>query len=155
MFFFFFFQAEDGIRDGTVTGVQTCALPISKPAPPSTALSDVGTVLRPARSALVGTVWLTRAPATTTKTLASTSTARLTPAAAPVPVTAIQQDLSLPDRALTWSPRRAARRRGHGGGPARSRRSPPASRPPPGRSARPSPAAPRPARSAPGGWRKR
>src|SRR5256886_6762788 len=27
--FFFFFQAEDGIRDLTVTGVQTCALPIS------------------------------------------------------------------------------------------------------------------------------
>src|SRR5207248_2817100 len=27
--FFFFFQAEDGIRDRTVTGVQTCALPIS------------------------------------------------------------------------------------------------------------------------------
>src|SRR5438270_5070447 len=26
--FFFFFQAEDGIRDWTVTGVQTCALPI-------------------------------------------------------------------------------------------------------------------------------
>src|SRR5689334_25313082 len=26
----FFFQAEDGIRDGTVTGVQTCALPISR-----------------------------------------------------------------------------------------------------------------------------
>src|SRR2546430_15727927 len=26
----FFFQAEDGIRDLTVTGVQTCALPISK-----------------------------------------------------------------------------------------------------------------------------
>src|SRR6266568_7796339 len=25
----FVFQAEDGIRDGTVTGVQTCALPIS------------------------------------------------------------------------------------------------------------------------------
>src|SRR5689334_25399732 len=25
----FLFQAEDGIRDGTVTGVQTCALPIS------------------------------------------------------------------------------------------------------------------------------
>src|SRR5689334_24683735 len=33
---FFFFQAEDGIRDGTVTGVQTCALPIS---PPSGSLS--------------------------------------------------------------------------------------------------------------------
>src|SRR5688572_32825728 len=28
MSFFFFFQAEDGIRDLTVTGVQTCALPI-------------------------------------------------------------------------------------------------------------------------------
>src|SRR5205823_12209248 len=27
---FFFFQAEDGIRDKLVTGVQTCALPISK-----------------------------------------------------------------------------------------------------------------------------
>src|SRR5215475_3655744 len=29
-FFFFFFQAEDGIRDFHVTGVQTCALPISR-----------------------------------------------------------------------------------------------------------------------------
>src|SRR2546422_650877 len=28
LFFFFFFQAEDGIRDVAVTGVQTCALPI-------------------------------------------------------------------------------------------------------------------------------
>src|SRR2546426_11237573 len=28
MFLFFFFQAEDGIRDYKVTGVQTCALPI-------------------------------------------------------------------------------------------------------------------------------
>src|SRR5437016_8513522 len=27
-FFFFFFQADDGIRDWSVTGVQTCALPI-------------------------------------------------------------------------------------------------------------------------------
>src|SRR2546427_6861929 len=35
MFFyvFFFFQAEDGIRDLTVTGVQTCALPITTSAP--------------------------------------------------------------------------------------------------------------------------
>src|SRR3989454_3769977 len=30
MCFFFFFQAEDGIRDYKVTGVQTCALPISR-----------------------------------------------------------------------------------------------------------------------------
>src|SRR5207247_5296040 len=29
LFFYFFFQAEDGIRDPLVTGVQTCALPIS------------------------------------------------------------------------------------------------------------------------------
>src|SRR5215213_4377052 len=29
MYYFFFFQAEDGIRDWSVTGVQTCALPIS------------------------------------------------------------------------------------------------------------------------------
>src|ERR1039457_7432912 len=28
LFLFFFFQAEDGIRDYKVTGVQTCALPI-------------------------------------------------------------------------------------------------------------------------------
>src|SRR5256886_8569633 len=31
--FFFFFQAEDGIRDLTVTGVQTCALPICRLSP--------------------------------------------------------------------------------------------------------------------------
>src|SRR5207237_5530548 len=30
LFLFFFFQAEDGIRDSSVTGVQTCALPISR-----------------------------------------------------------------------------------------------------------------------------
>src|SRR5690625_6854621 len=35
MILFFFFQAEDGIRDGHVTGVQTCALPISAPSTPS------------------------------------------------------------------------------------------------------------------------
>src|SRR5256885_8510865 len=32
---FFFFQAEDGIRDYKVTGVQTCALPISVGNPPA------------------------------------------------------------------------------------------------------------------------
>ena len=36
---FFFFQAEDGIRDVAVTGVQTCALPICCP--------EGGTVLDP------------------------------------------------------------------------------------------------------------
>src|SRR5256885_8189971 len=33
LLYFFFFQAEDGIRDYKVTGVQTCALPISPIAP--------------------------------------------------------------------------------------------------------------------------
>src|SRR5690606_40745583 len=33
-FFFFFFQAEDGIRDFHVTGVQTCALPICRESGP-------------------------------------------------------------------------------------------------------------------------
>src|SRR5207237_4504630 len=33
--FFFFFQAEDGIRDSSVTGVQTCALPICTRSPPA------------------------------------------------------------------------------------------------------------------------
>src|SRR2546430_8159902 len=39
---FFFFQAEDGIRDLTVTGVQTCALPICStyPSLPSKPLSS-------------------------------------------------------------------------------------------------------------------
>src|SRR5437667_5397922 len=39
---FFFFQAEDGIRDRDVTGVQTCALPISSwLAPISAAVPDL------------------------------------------------------------------------------------------------------------------
>src|SRR5258706_7836005 len=42
LFFFFFFQAEDGIRDWSVTGVQTCALPISlvQPVPRVERLDD-------------------------------------------------------------------------------------------------------------------
>src|SRR5256885_5748341 len=43
MIFFFFFQAEDGIRDYKVTGVQTCALPIC-PAR-GVSLSGMGTAL--------------------------------------------------------------------------------------------------------------
>src|SRR5215813_10139230 len=38
-FVFFFFQAEDGIRDADVTGVQTCALPISLMAMPADGLT--------------------------------------------------------------------------------------------------------------------
>src|SRR2546430_8754073 len=55
--FFFFFQAEDGIRDLTVTGVQTCALPISRgrcsagrsTRPPRPAAAPVGPASAPAR----------------------------------------------------------------------------------------------------------
>src|SRR3989441_401194 len=43
--FFFFFQAEDGIRDKLVTGVQTCALPISSPK-----LGPVARIPRPSAS---------------------------------------------------------------------------------------------------------
>src|SRR5687767_4498003 len=45
LYFFFFFQAEDGIRDKLVTGVQTCALPISPTdtIPSSTATLTAGT----------------------------------------------------------------------------------------------------------------
>src|SRR2546430_17159604 len=54
--FFFFFQAEDGIRDLTVTGVQTCALPISPgPAPARLPRSDWTTWI-------AGSSWEVRAP---------------------------------------------------------------------------------------------
>src|SRR5947208_6553847 len=49
--FFFFFQAEDGIRDDLVTGVQTCALPISRglPLPASPQLAATA-LLPPSRA---------------------------------------------------------------------------------------------------------
>src|SRR5438034_9823703 len=50
--FFFFFQAEDGIRDHCVTGVQTCALPIS-----SRRLRPRGArAVKAARTAVLGAV---------------------------------------------------------------------------------------------------
>src|ERR671922_303360 len=53
LFCFFFFQAEDGIRDDLVTGVQTCALPISP-------MSRVSSVLMPpgSRRTRVPQIWL-------------------------------------------------------------------------------------------------
>src|SRR5256885_8628461 len=61
---FFFFQAEDGIRDYKVTGVQTCALPIfCRPVPPRAAWpgpaparpsSGAPRALRPVRAAGYG-----------------------------------------------------------------------------------------------------
>src|SRR5207253_8311548 len=52
--FFFFFQAEDGIRDGHVTGVQTCALPISLSILVSSALATAQTVMEGAVQDLSG-----------------------------------------------------------------------------------------------------
>src|SRR5690349_14685193 len=46
-FFFFFFQAEDGIRDLYVTGVQTCALPISSMSPTAMLKPRNGSVTEP------------------------------------------------------------------------------------------------------------
>src|SRR5207249_6710749 len=48
----FFFQAEDGIRDRNVTGVQTCALPIwGQPQPPEGGITNATTALAtPGRS---------------------------------------------------------------------------------------------------------
>src|SRR6267143_4617512 len=46
IYFVFFFQAEDGIRDGTVTGVQTCALPISRHVEPLDDVRCLGRELR-------------------------------------------------------------------------------------------------------------
>src|SRR2546429_8843114 len=53
---FFFFQAEDGIRDVAVTGVQTCALPISLPLFHTSIFnlhfaSDLGTLTTPGLAA--------------------------------------------------------------------------------------------------------
>src|SRR6267143_2075903 len=54
MNYFFFFQAEDGIRDGTVTGVQTCALPILMLVMASTGLIETWWVSRLGTDALAG-----------------------------------------------------------------------------------------------------
>src|SRR2546430_11172119 len=50
-YLFFFFQAEDGIRDLTVTGVQTCALPILHPSDP---LLENRPNLEPSRGLVIG-----------------------------------------------------------------------------------------------------
>src|SRR2546425_8953220 len=49
--FFFFFQAEDGIRDKLVTGVQTCALPIC-------ALSDARWLSLPLGGTILVSNWI-------------------------------------------------------------------------------------------------
>src|SRR5699024_12228981 len=63
MFMCFFFQAEDGIRDRNVTGVQTCALPISA--------STTSSAAPPARLLLPPVLERNPMPRTSTVTLAS------------------------------------------------------------------------------------
>src|SRR5439155_11587382 len=66
--FIFFFQAEDGIRDGHVTGVQTCALPILPRSRSPTRCCRRPPVIRPSRrlprqpSAAPPPTWLTALP---------------------------------------------------------------------------------------------
>src|SRR5205809_4856182 len=55
--FFFFFQAEDGIRDVAVTGVQTCALPISYSSTPSEYTSERVSMSRLFRLACSGDMY--------------------------------------------------------------------------------------------------
>src|SRR5262249_58839380 len=75
---FFFFQAEDGIRDWSVTGVQTCALPIwaltAALAEPGRvrvrAAGGLGLIGPPARSSVGGLARLARDPDIPTATAA-------------------------------------------------------------------------------------
>src|SRR5207247_5562812 len=57
--FFFFFQAEDGIRDPLVTGVQTCALPILRR---GLAYSLIRVIAASTPSVVVGLVTNEKAP---------------------------------------------------------------------------------------------
>src|SRR5690625_6874804 len=59
----FFFQAEDGIRDGHVTGVQTCALPISRTCPRGCDCNDQQLIARCDKSAQLDYVPHTLNPA--------------------------------------------------------------------------------------------
>src|SRR5207237_1989826 len=61
---YFFFQAEDGIRDSSVTGVQTCALPISAPC---------GRYARDRQRTVIESITSTDPDATSSSSSASTS----------------------------------------------------------------------------------
>src|SRR3989475_2175088 len=60
LFFFFFFQAEDGIRDLTVTGVQTCALPIFQGKPLPVEHGGPVSIVPPQLYAWKGAKWIHR-----------------------------------------------------------------------------------------------
>src|SRR5258708_29103697 len=75
--YFFFFQAEDGIRDDLVTGVQTCALPIFSASTASTVTSSVSPGLTASRA------WRRCLPAPSSLTCSRPSTPGATSTKAP------------------------------------------------------------------------
>src|SRR5207247_8320468 len=77
--FYFFFQAEDGIRAPLVTGVQTCALPILSTSPGVRNLSRAGMTVAPG-----GTVVVLARPTLVTR-FPSTMTVAASPGGRPVP----------------------------------------------------------------------
>src|SRR6266536_3939306 len=88
--FFFFFQAEDGIRDPLVTGVQTCALPIlSAPsnAARATTTSQAGGTEASIGPLAVGVAGLLAASALGSDSVAATSTVVAPPEPRPSPTT--------------------------------------------------------------------
>src|SRR6266568_1130677 len=109
MMFFFFFQAEDGIRDGTVTGVQTCALPIwSWSTDTWTCTATAPTPRRPIRTG-------SRARSASSPT----STASAARAALPHPGTRSSALPGLRTRTDPSGPRNPSRRPGNPGSPSR------------------------------------
>src|SRR5205823_9789526 len=81
----FFFQAEDGIRDKLVTGVQTCALPICSAACPTAPAGLAGSVTRGAARRLA-----TRAACSCTRASCAWTETRRERARARPPSTGVQ-----------------------------------------------------------------
>src|SRR6266567_2766028 len=115
MVFCFFFQAEDGIRYLTVTGVQTCALPIFRPRPEASSRRDAPCRCRrrtarwksaratsASRSASISRSWACLASVSSVSSMVSTVTRRLTPAKGGGPVAFSRK------RRLWWRLRRIA-----------------------------------------------
>src|SRR2546425_3768671 len=97
--FFFFFKAEDGIRNKLVTGVKTCALPI--PTPPASGAYSVSAARSPAASSVsacraMACIWSGRpaatgwAPGTPTRRVCVTHAASTANAKDAARLTAIQ-----------------------------------------------------------------
>src|SRR3712207_9349887 len=73
---FFFFQAEDGIRDIGVTGVQTCALPISRPISQSICCTSTCVSASRSAAAVASGGWKLRASSATRRRPRSVSVQR-------------------------------------------------------------------------------